>query len=119
MPPISFNLSKWRTPTGLLAVVLLTGVATTAVDAQINLQGQLVLRPLTAGDITTYQLPATTDRSGGLTTVGIGQAVYLDAEVNIAEPASDINGVTWTLTSKPSGSKASITDSPLGSNVPV
>src|SRR6516165_9029183 len=101
MSKTTLNLSTRRTPTGLLA-----GVATTAVNAQTNLQAQLVLRPVSTGDITNYKLPSTTEVSGGLSTVGIGQAVYLDANVNIAVPASDISGVVWTLTSKPSGSQA-------------
>ncbi len=119
MPRINFNLSSRGTPTGLLAVVLLIVVATTATYAQINLQAQLVLRPLTNGEIATYKLPATTETSPGLTTVGVGQAAYLEVDVNIAEPASDINGVAWTLTTKPSGSQAAIATSPLGANVPV
>jgi hypothetical protein len=102
-----------------MALVLLAGVATTAVNAQTNLQAQLVLRPVSTGDITNYKLPSTTEVSGGLSTVGIGQAVYLDANVNIAVPASDISGVVWTLTSKPSGSQAGIGTSPLGPNVPI
>src|ERR1700733_5411540 len=117
MPQI--KLSTRRTPTGLLAVVLLAVVATTALDAQIALQAQLVTRPLTAGEIAKYNLPATTEMSGGLTTVGVGQAEYLDAEVNIAEPASDISGVAWTLTTRPTGSQAAIATSPLGATVPV
>ncbi len=119
MPRNSFNLSTRRTPTGLWAVVLLSVVATTAVYAQIDLQAKFVLRALTNGEIATYKLPATTETSAGLTTVGIGQAAYLEADVNIAEPASDISGVAWTLTTKPTGSRAGITDSPLGANVPV
>ncbi|HEY3839979.1 MAG TPA: multiheme c-type cytochrome [Bryobacteraceae bacterium] len=87
--------------------------------AQINLQAKLVLRPVTSGDISAYKLPSTTEMSVGLTTVGVGQAAYLEVDVNIAEPASDINGVAWTLTSKPAGSNAAIGDDLLGSAVPI
>ena len=119
MSRISFNLRTWRTPTGPLAVVVLIMVATTMAYAQTNLQATLALRPLTAGEIATYGLPATTESSIGLTTVGIGQAAYLEAQVGISVAASDISGVTWTLNRKPDGSKAGITSSPLGPNVPV
>jgi hypothetical protein len=57
--------------------------------------------------------------SGGLTTVGAGQAAYLEVDVNIAEPASDINGVAWTLTTKPAGSNAAIGNDLLSPNMPV
>ena len=97
MSRISFNLRTWRTPTGPLAVVVLIMVATTMAYAQTNLQATLALRPLTAGEIATYGLPATTESSIGLTTVGIGQAAYLEAQVGISVAASDISGVTWTL----------------------
>jgi len=88
-----------------------------AAGASTPLQGQIVLRPLTAVDLATYALPSTTDYSGGLSTVGVGTAVYLEADVNIVIPSSDITGVTWTLTAKPPGSLAVLTNSPLGTNV--
>ncbi len=116
---ISSNLWTWRTPTGPLALVLLTMVATTMVYAQTNLQATLALRPLTPGEIATYSLPSTTETSTGLTTVGIGQAAYLEAQVSLSVNPSDISGVVWTLTIKPAGSKAAIATSPLGPNLPV
>ena len=119
MSLISSKLWNRRTPTGPLAVVLLTMVATTMVYAQTSLTTTLAVRPLTAGEIATYSLPSTTESSIGLTTVGIGQPAYLEAQVSLSVAASDISGVTWTLTTKPSGSKAAITTSPLGANVPV
>lgn len=94
-------------------------LATVAASAQIPLQAQLVLRPVTPGDIAAYKLPSTTDVSGGLLNVGLGQPAYLEAQINIAVPASDISGVTWTLQSKPSGSQATITESPLTAAMPV
>ena len=88
--------------TCLMAVALMTIVAAmTASAAATTLNGQLVLRPLTPGDVTIYKLPSTIENSGGLTTVGIGTPVYLEAEVNIAIPASNIVSVTWALTNKP------------------
>lgn len=83
------------------------------------LQGQVVARPLTPGDKTVYKLPSSTEVSGGLSTVGVGTPVYLEAEINQAVPASDIIGVTWTLTNIPPGSSAALVTSPLGTNVPI
>ena len=104
--------------TAAVLVVLLAVFAATG-GAQTTLQGQLSVRTLTQDDINAYKLPATTEKAGGLTTVGLGQAVYLDALVDINVPADQIAGVTWALTSKPAGSNADFEDSPLGSNVPV
>ena len=89
----------------------------TAANAATPLQGQMVLRPLTAVDVTTYGLPSSSELSGGLSTVGVGTAVYLEADVNIAIPVSDITSVAWSLTAKPIGSVAMLTNSPLGTNV--
>src|ERR1035437_9422937 len=106
--------------TCLMGVVLITIVAATSASAATpTLTPQLVLRPLTPGDVTIYKLPSTTEVSGGLSTVGVGTAVYLEAEVNIAIPATDILSVTWVLTNTPGGSAATLTTSPPGMNVPV
>ncbi|MFB3828311.1 MAG: multiheme c-type cytochrome [Bryobacteraceae bacterium] len=48
----------------------------------------------------------------------MGQPAYLEALVDIAVPAENIIGVTWTLESKPASSKAVLSDSPLGADVP-
>src|ERR1035441_4159482 len=107
--------------TCLTAVVLTTMFAafTASAAAPPTLTGRLVLRPLTPGDVTNYKLPSTIENSGGLNTVGIGTPVYLEAEVNIAIPASNILSVTWVLTNSPTYSAAALTNSPLGANVPV
>ena len=83
-----------------------------------GLNAQLIPRPLTPDEINTLKLPAL-ETSGGLTSVGLGQAVYLEADVDIKVPPSQISHVSWSITSKPSGSKAALADSPLGSIVPV
>src|SRR5689334_2832464 len=93
-----------RTAICLLAVVLIVSAA--ALSAQTALKGQLVTRPLTQDDIALYKLPATTERSGGLSTIGLGQAVFLEADVDSTVPASQIAGVTWALSKKPASSKA-------------
>ncbi len=103
----------------MLAALTVLSAATAAHAAVTPLQGQLVLRPVTPGDVSVYALPAGTEVSGGLTSVGIGQPVYLEADINIAIPPADIVSVTWALTNRPVGSVAVLTNSPLGANVPV
>ena len=99
----------------LWATLLVLAFALT-VSAQ---QAQLVLRPINSDDITAYKLPATMSHSGGLSTVGLGQALYLEAELDINVPPGDIASVAWELTDKPANSKAVFSDSPLGTNVPI
>jgi hypothetical protein len=104
----------------IMAVALMAaGATTSALAAAPALQGQISLRPLTPTEIVTYGLPASTETSGGLASVGKGQPLYLDALVNIAIAPSNIVSVTWYLTNKPSGSGAGFTSSPLGTNVPT
>lgn len=102
-----------------LFVVLIALAAVPALSGQTTLQAQLVTRPVNHEEIGTYKLPATTEISGGLSTVGVGQPFYLEADVDITIPAKQIAGVTWALTSQPANSKATFTESPLGANVPV
>jgi hypothetical protein len=126
MPQFKTNQKHRRTPTGLLAVVLMPMIVPIIAqmivpimaNAQTNLNARLVLRPLTTGDITVYKLASTVETSGGMTTVAIGTPAYLEAQVAIGVNAADLSGVVWTITSKPAGSKASITDSVV-TNTPV
>lgn len=104
---------------GLAAVALVAVVATTTLNAQTLLAPRLVVRALTNGDIATYALPSITQVSGGLETVGLGEPLYLEVQVDITIPATQVTGVAWTLTSKPAGSAATLVTSPLGSNVPI
>ena len=83
-----------------------------------TLQGQLISRPLTSGDKTVYKLPASLELSGGLSTVGVGSAIYLEAEINSAIALSDVTNLSWALTA-PVGSASSLQPSPLATNVPV
>jgi hypothetical protein len=109
-----------KAPTCLMAVVFLIMLAAiTARAAAPALNGQIVLRPLTPEDKTLYGLPSNTEVSGGLTTVGVGTPVYLEAEVNSSIAASNFVSVTWVLTNQPIGSVAAFTSSPLGTNVPI
>ena len=102
-----------------LLAMLLIALCAPNISAQTTLAAQLILRPMTPDDIAAYGLPSTTETSGGLTTVGLGQPAYLEADVDINVPASQIASVTWTLASKPTGSNAVLAADPLGSGVPV
>jgi hypothetical protein len=102
-----------------LVAALLVAACAPILSAQTSLQARLTLRPITRDDLAAYGLPSTMELSGGLSTVGVGQPAHLEADVDIAVAASQIAGVTWTLTSKPANSNAVLQDSPLGNDVPV
>ena len=102
-----------------MAAAIMALSAVTTAQAQSNLQAQIVLRPLTAVDISTYGLPANSDYSGGLSTVGVGTPVYLEVEVSTNFPAANITNVAWAVTNKPGGSVAVPQTSPLGTNIPI
>ncbi len=105
--------------TGLLAVTLVAVAVPTAVQAQTAVQPRLVVRPLTTGEISTYKLATGTQLSGGLSTVALGEPLYLEMQVDAGIAANNIAGVVWTLTSKPANSTAAIVDSPITASVPV
>jgi hypothetical protein len=111
--------TKKRVALGLWAAALLSLSSIPSMQAATALQAQLLPRPVTPGDVSRYKLPPATEVSGGLTTIGIGQPFYLEAEVNIAIPATDILSVTWAVTNQPLLSVAAPAPSPLGTNVPV
>ena len=117
---MKMNPSIKKTAACLAAAVLMVfATGTTTARAATALNGQIALRPLTATEIATYGLPATSETSGGLSAVGVGQPAYLEALVNIAIPASNTVTVTWVLTNKPIGSVAAFAASPLGTNIPT
>jgi hypothetical protein len=103
-----------------LAVVLLAliGAAATANAATASVNGQVVLRPLTPTEIAVYGL-TNAQFSAGLSTVALGEPVYLDAMAAAIIAPSNIVSVTWSLTNKPGSSFAVLTNSPLGTNVPL
>ena len=106
---------------GLLAVMLFTVGVTSPALAQTTtpLQAKIALRPLTRGDIAAFKLPSALQISAGLTNIGVGEPAYLEVQTDAAVKASDIASVTWELSLKPAGSKATLADSPLGKDVPV
>ena len=111
-----------RAPTFFLAVAVMViwtmATTTTTLAAPPALQGQITLRPLTPQEIYDYGLTGVQGASG-LSTMGVGQPVYLEVLVNNAVPNSDITNVAWTLTVLPGGSAAALEASPLGTNVPT
>lgn len=92
-------------------------VVTPAASTPLN--GRILPRPVTPGDVTLYSLPANTEYSPGLYTFAIGTPVYLEADVNIALAASAITNVTWSITAKPIGSQAAFGVNFLPTNMPV
>ncbi len=103
--------------TGSLLVMALMATATVTATAD-----QIASRPLSRMEISKYGLPASTRISGGLYSVGLGQPVYLEAQVTNTIPATNILGVAWALTAKPIGSGTNdteLTDSPITPNVPI
>jgi hypothetical protein len=106
---------------GLAAVALaFIGAVATVNAATLSMNGQVVLRPLTPTEISAYGL-TNAQFSAGIGTVALGEPVYLDAMVNAAIAPSNIISVTWSLpgTNKPLSSSAVLTNSPLGTNVPI
>jgi Doubled CXXCH motif (Paired_CXXCH_1) len=104
------------------ACLTLLGDLSAARAAAPALSGSLTLRPLTPTEISTYNLtnPAA-QFSPGISTIAIGEPVYLDAMVNAAIAPSNITAVTWFLaaSNKPAGSSAVLLPSPLGTNIPL
>ncbi len=103
------EVDRRSVPLILLLALLAVPTIVMAKDAK------LVIRPLSPQEIKDYSLPATTQKSTGLATVGLGEAAYLEVQLDTGTVSS---GVTWTLTS-PSGSTAQLATSPLGSVVPI
>jgi hypothetical protein len=114
---ISYFNQTWRLGVAATLLVAVGGfIGSSAWAATLN--GQISIRPLSPQEKKDYVLPSAQGASG-LATVGVGQPVYLDALINRVITASNIVGVTWTLTNQPIGSLAALTNSPLGSNVPT
>lgn len=102
----------------LLALAATAVAAAFSAAAAPDLNARIVTRPLTPQEL---KAPSLVGKQGasGLATVGVGQPAYLDALVNIEIPPSNIVSVTWTLTAKPDGSAAVLSESPLGPEIPT
>lgn len=114
------TFSTLKRATRCVGVIALFSVSLSsfAQGAGPALQGQIKLRPLTPTEISIYAL-TNAQGASGLTTIGVGQPAYLEALVNNALPNADITNVTWVLTTKPVGSTAVLSASPLGTNIPT
>ena len=103
-----------------LAAIVLASYGLTAAYAATPSNGdkepKLVARPLTPQEIKNHNLPADTQKSGGLFTVGTGIPVYLEAQVPIG---TVVNGVAWSLEVQQQGSTAVLSESPLGADIPI
>src|ERR1019366_4677208 len=100
----------------------LLGSLTATQAAAPALSGSLTLRPLTPTEIKTYGITGSNAQfSAGCKTVALGEPVYIDAMINAAIAPSNIVGVAWTLatSSKPAGSRAALSPSPLNNSVPL
>lgn len=106
---------EWKRAGGFLAS-LLFALVTSHSFAQPTTFGKIGARALTPNEIKANALPAGTQTSGGLFTVGVGQPIYLEVEVLTAVNATN---VTWLLTSKPIGSAASLVASPITPAMPI
>ena len=102
----------------VLAALPLLAASTVRAAGPPALTPELFIRPLTPQEISVYHIGATNAPSGGLSTVPLGEPVYLDAMVNIAIAPANIQTVTWSIVSS-NGSPVSLMASPLGTNVPV
>jgi hypothetical protein len=104
----------------LRGAMLLALTATLAAQgAAAPLNARLISRPLTPGDVSRTGLPASTEYSAGLNTVGLGTPVYLEVDVNLAFPASAITNVSFAMTQRPPRSIATITSNVLPANLGV
>jgi len=99
---------------GLLAALLMAAGTATSMAAHTP---KIQERPLTHQEIADYALPAGTQPSGGLHTVGLGQPVYLEALMDIA--VINITNVAWAITTQPIGATDVLEASPLGVGVPI
>ena len=101
-----------------LGMLLALSPTTTARAATPALQGQLTLRPLTPQEIYDYGL-TNVQGASGLSTIPAGNPAYIEILVNYAVPDSGITNITWTLTSRPTGSAAVLESSPLPVTMPT
>ncbi|HXS98549.1 MAG TPA: hypothetical protein VN736_28330 [Candidatus Limnocylindrales bacterium] len=122
MMGVTLNRRLPKALAGLSALALMAVAAMTTLNAQTTttlLAPRLAVRALTPGELTNYKLPSTTQLSGGLNTVALGEPLYLEVQIDANIPAAQIAGVVWSLDTKPNLSNATLAPSPLTSAVPV
>jgi hypothetical protein len=104
----SNKTNRIMTCLAMVALLVMTSVGTMAQSPRI------INRPVTPDDVIAYNLPAGTQESTGLSTVGVGAAIYLEAQVLKGTPVANI---IWSLTAQPTNSTATLAAGPLGANV--
>ncbi len=112
-------LNKPKTALRRGAVLLALTATLAAQGAAAPLNARLIARPVTPGDVAKFGLPASTENSAGLNTVGIGTPVYLEVDVNLAFAASTITNVSFAITQRPPRSGATITSNTFPANMGV
>jgi hypothetical protein len=109
---LRIKLNSQSPATGLVAVMLMTMVATTFATAQTGLQAHLAVSSPPPGEITAYKLPSTTETSPGLTTLGVGQPAYPEAQIRPSWCHQGIDQQAGRF-------GGAITESPLGAGIPT
>lgn len=107
---VTHTCQSARAITAASALLLLGGVfCQTFAD-------KLDTRPLTPQEIKDYSLTGLV-KSPGIATVGIGDPVYLEAQVDAGTTVTGT--VTWTIVTAPVNSAAELEPSPLDSAMPI
>ncbi len=115
---MKMHVAKLIPASAVLAALTLLGAVSAFGAAGPALTAKLFIRPLTPTEISEYGIAGTNVASGGLSTVALGEPVYLDAMVTNAIARSNIQPVVWSVVAS-NGSPATLMASPLGTNVPV
>ena len=87
--------------------------------ANIGQAQKIDARPLTHQEIHDWELPEGTNASAGLLTVGVGEPVYLEAQV---EAGTLVTGVAWSIESRPLSAPAStaqLMPTPIPDEMPI
>ena len=95
------------------ALVVAATMITTSSHAEFDVK--ITTRPLTAQEIVDFGLTNTTQKAGGIATVGVGQPAYLSL---LAESGVVVTQASWEITSRPIGSTANIQNGPLDVSIP-
>ena len=118
----------WVCLAAALALLGRLNIGQAAVTNAAQIAAAITLRPLTPSEINIYGLTNITaygitngmaQVSAGLSTVALGEPVYVDAMASFnALTSNNVVGIGWSL-SKPNGSSATLSAGLLGPNVPL
>ena len=112
---MNVNRIKVQNVVGMMSLMatLMLGAMTVQAATTVLIQP----RPVTPGNIVSWGLTNTTQKSHGLINNGIGQPIYL--EVLVSPTNTVVTNVTWSLT-VPTGSVATnLLASPITNGVPA